>query len=355
MSARDEQIITLAGGGGGGGGTVAIDAIAVADPCVGNPVPVAPGAVVEVVADVNGRLITLTGGLTPNGDPDCGNPVSMGGTAVSNADIGLPLVAAGDRVRAAMTLAGQIAAQCMGTIAHDAIDQDSNPVKIGGVAVTDPTVGGAAAVASGDRTNLYADIRGRLLSLVQGTVAQDAPIPSTLNPVLEGGYGADNVPTFVSAVGDLVQDWNDRGGRRMVAFDQQIAGENIPLNYLVTMRAKRMNEQDSWLVTPHNNVTGAVVKASPGRLARLQIINTSATGLFVIVHDNTVAGTLVSTAFIRWRGWVNAAVGGVPGVLDIGLEELDGSYFNIGIAWTTSTAVDSIAGAVAVYGSSAYA
>lgn len=117
--------------------------------------------------------------------------------------------------------------------------------------------------------------------------------------------------------------------------------------WAVAMHAKLPTNDNVWNNTNINNVTGITVKNAPGRLARIEVINTSATGLYVLLHDSTAFGTLGT---IRWRGFVPAQADGVPCILDLGFEEDDGLYFSEGISMSTSTSLTAIAGAVAVYG-----
>lgn len=245
-------------------------------------------------------------------------------------------------------IAGDTAAILVqGNVANDAPDS-GNPVKTGGVAVADCN-GQTPAVAVGDRVNTAYDVNGRQIVLSIGNVANDAV--DACNPVKTGGYAADEAPAIVSAVGDRVNSYYDRFGRQQTNFEKAIAGENTALHVLRTVKGKVPVEQESWLDVVIANVTGQVIKSSAGRLGRIQILNTGALGRFVILHDSTAFAVLGP---IKWRGFVNAAVGLTPGVLDIGFEDADGIYFEIGISMVTSSTVDAIAGSVAVYGNALY-
>lgn len=212
---------------------------------------------------------------------------------------------------------------------------------------------GLVVAANGAIQKVASDSLGRLWGRVFGDTPHDSPDNTNANanyPVKIGGYAAGEAPNLV-ATGDRVNGYFDQWGRQQVNFEKAIAGENLALNILRTMRGKVPVEQESWSDVVINNVTGQVIKGSAGRLGRIQILNTSATALFVLVHDSTAFGTLGP---ILWRGWVPAAAAGTPGVLEMDFTNADGLYFEIGISFSTSTGVAAIAGAVAVYGNALY-
>jgi len=119
--------------------TLGADGVNDGDVASGNPMPV--------------------GGNVAHDAADAGNPTKIGGKATTS----LPTaVGNGDRVDASFDLQGQQritgTVQVNGTITHDAPD-GGQPVKIGAVAESTES----AAVADGDRTNLIADLNGKLV------------------------------------------------------------------------------------------------------------------------------------------------------------------------------------------------
>lgn len=346
VTGDDTSIFARALGRASSDGTTGAVTVADGDPQIllldqyGRPwVNVAPGSVQNIQGNI------------ANDAPDAGSfPVKIGGRATTNSRTGLPVaVGVDDRVDAAFDTRGRILTVTQGDTDNDDPDDNSHPLKIGGRAVLTPSTGQVPAVAVDDRVNAAFDTNGRQIVVAGGDVTADDPDAG--RPVKIGGVAYTTAPAPVSADGDRVGALFDRSGRQQVALPQALAGENLIVNALRTVRAKLQVQQESWLNFRLDNVTGAVVKSGPGRIARLCIINTSATALYVIVHDSTtftVLGTII------WEGFVPASAGGVPGIYEDDWESSDGLFCPIGISVVTSTGVAAIAGSVQVYGNALY-
>lgn len=131
-----------------------------------------------------------------NSNPQANYPVKVGGRAApSSAGFAAP-VAVDDRTDAAFDTSGRLIVnvgampasgtptEVVGNIANDAADS-GNPVKVGGIAVSSNTSGQTPAVAAGDRVNQAMDLNGRALVVASGDVAQ-AGVDNG-NPVKIGG------------------------------------------------------------------------------------------------------------------------------------------------------------------------
>ncbi|RJO60321.1 MAG: hypothetical protein C4542_09525 [Dehalococcoidia bacterium] len=90
--------------------------------------------------------------------PGAGGPVAITGDAANGLDVDVTRVS-GD-VTIVQATAANLNAQVVGAVAHDAVDA-GNPIKIGAKAVS--SLEAVTLVASGDRTDGYADLDGAIL------------------------------------------------------------------------------------------------------------------------------------------------------------------------------------------------
>lgn len=145
---------------------------AVATPSTGLAAAVAADDRVNAAFDINGRQIVVSGGDVANDDPDAGRPVKIGGRAGADSTSGFAAVAANDRVNAAFDPNGRQLGVVQGDIAHDAPDSATSlPVKIGGIALALNSQSGAANVTAGDRVQAALDVAGRQYVLAAGDQA----------------------------------------------------------------------------------------------------------------------------------------------------------------------------------------
>lgn len=230
-----------------------------------------------------------------------------------------------------------------GVIAHDSADNELTnfPVKIGGHATDSPTTGNVA-VTKDDMVDAAYDLQGRMLALVEGTQAHDAVMLSTNNPTNVGGYSSSVAPTLVSADGDVSQNYLDRAGRQQVNQETAIAGENIVLSVLRTVRGKLAVEQESWSV--YDTALGAretsktAIKTGAGRIGSVLVSNGFTDPVTCFVFDNTAASGRVIARF-----QVPAASAAADGTAMLNLSDLDGDYFSIGLSVAVSTSSSSVA------------
>ena len=236
----------------------------------------------------------------------------------------------------------------VGNVANGAVDSN-NPVKVGGIAVADPTVGQAAPVAALQRVNAAHDLSGRQLVLVEGTQANDAAMAATNNPVNQGGLAQDQAPVLVSAVLDVVQAWLDRAGRQKVDQDLSIAGENLALNVLRVVRGKLAVEQESWdrynfttSAATLEPVAGRQIKASAGRVCEVHILNSDAVQYYVWVINATATGTTASV--------VDRFILPASGEVRVDYSSQDGLYCDTGIFIQLSTSLTALVNPGAISG-----
>jgi hypothetical protein len=221
--------------------------------------------------------------------------------------------------------------------------------RTGGLLIGYKSESGEPLCATGDEEAMYVKVTnsssdpvnvnvvnsgGTLAAMIQGNVAHDAVDAG--NPVKIGGFADDEAPVLVSAVGDRVNQYNDRAGRLQVVFEGQIAGENLALDAMRVLRAKIPSSGESWDRFDSPAATAAttfVVKATPGRLGRVRLLNNGAVEVFVFIINNTTAvlGTIID------RGILPAS-----GVLTIDYVEEDGLFHNVGICIALSTSNSSI-------------
>lgn len=145
-----------------------------------------------------------------------------------------------------VTNAGTFAVQSAsaGDVAHDSVDS-GNPVKVGGKAVSsEPT-----AVASGDRANLITDLVGKLITLpyanpenfVSGATAAITDTTST-SVIAAAGAGVRNFITSIlvtnshATVGTLVTIKDGSGGTTLYAGYAAAAGGGFSVTFPTPLR-----------------------------------------------------------------------------------------------------------------------
>ena len=174
---------------------------------------------------------------------------------------------------------------------------------------------------------------------IQGTIAHDDPNNTATNfPVLVGGVGTDQAPVLVSAVLDMVQEYSDRAGRAQVNQELSIAGENIVINVLRTVRGKLSVEQESWdrynsVYNVNEPAAGKLIKTGAGRIAEVHILNSDAVQYYVWII-NAVTG--LNTAMI------DRAILPASGEVRVDYSEQDGLYCDTGIFILLSTTLNAI-------------
>lgn len=260
-------------------------------------------------------------------------PIKFGGRASTTEPAA---VASGDRVNAYFTESGRLATigQVEGDVAHDSPDSNANnlPIKLGGRAsTTEP-----AAVADADRVNAYFTLTGRLATIgqVEGDVAHDSPDSNADNlPIKLGGRAATSRPAAV-ADGDRVNVYVDDQGRLAAFLDQLLAGEDLTNNVLGVVEEPLAVAQHA--LSTYSTVTTAentkVVKASAGRLYAVRVLIAASAGAdrWLLVLNQTTAPTGGETA-ILWRAVLPT------GSLEVSEEIPTGLFCSTGIALAWST------------------
>lgn len=150
---------------------------------------------------------------------------------------------------------------------------------------------GLVAAANGAVQKVAGDALGRLWVRAFGDVAHDEPDNTNPNanfPVKVGGYAATTgtVPAAVSAAADRVN----------AAFSLQGA-----LHTLTSPNPLADATTYAYSVTPATvgDATGRlVIKASPGRLRRVLIVNNDVATRYAQVHNTTAVGTIATGTMI---------------------------------------------------------
>lgn len=267
---------------------VKVGGIAVAD-FSGQAVAVAVDDRVNAAYDLNGRQLVVPQGNVAHDAVDAGQPNKIGGRATSGV-LGFAAVANGDRTDAAYDLNGKLITSPQGSAAHDAVD-NGNPVKVGGRAAAS---GGFAAVAVGDRSDIAVDVNGRLLvnvdagtatlaANVQGNLANDAPDGAS-NPVKVGGRAVANgaVGAAVAAADRVDAAYSLNGAQHALTSPNPITDAT---SYAYSSIGATVGDAQGRLI----------IKANPGRLRRVLVVNNHATNtLYAQVHNTNAVGTVAT-------------------------------------------------------------
>lgn len=302
-----------------------------------NPLPVmtAAGSPLSVMGDIAHDAV----------DSATSFPVKVGGWATTAPPTA---VANNDRVNASFGLQGQLRTVPSSTNGDAQVALSTAIVAADlALAVKDPITGvstGAAVITDANGT-LQQYLRGlvsRASTAAQGlfavgNVAHDAV--DSNNPVKVGGYAEDAAPAIVSAIADRVNAYFDRMGRQQVNQEPAIAGENVALNVLRTVRGKLIVQQEHWdqsNSTLAARVTSRLEKTGAGSLGSINVTNGTGTDITCFIYNGTsTAGTVIDRFTVP-------AAGAQDGQAMVSYTDEDGLYFDTGLFVQLSTSPSSV-------------
>jgi hypothetical protein len=152
-------------------------------------------------------------------------------------------------------------------------------------------------------------ITGINSSVVEGPVAHDAVMSSTIQPITDGGYASATAPTDVSASGDAVRAWHLLNGSKVVAL--QSAGT------LISGDASGLEVQGG---VAHDGVDAG---------------NPGLTGYRAIAHGTNPTAVAAADRTVGYanRAGIPFSIGGHPNVVTVEaqIEDADGAQTNAAI------------------------